>query len=223
MRQALRVGSNIGAPHTLTQSGLRDYAINQTLETSLFLVGATRQFTPRWQLGGDLQWNRVSGTADASAGAIALAEIAAKDNGTFLSDLDRLNLRNSFAGGNTYTYHVQAVGIDTLFKDDTSIISASFVDGPTSRVKSLVLTNVMVPREKWRLDSSLKFLKVDSDPSSVQYIVGPSMRASYKLSEKATIEAELGLEVTNENNGDPSVGHTRTFRDFGFIGYRLDI
>jgi hypothetical protein len=81
----------------------------------------------------------------------------------------------------------------------------------------------MVPYEKWRLDSSIKILKIDSDPSTVQYIVGPSMRASYKLREKATIEAEVGLELTNENNGDPAIGHTRTFRDFSFIGYRLDI
>lgn len=47
------------------------------------------------------------------------------------------------------------------------------------------------------------------------------MRASYHLREKATIEAEVGLEVTNDN--DTVNGHTRTFRDFSFIGYRLDI
>ena len=70
----------------------------------------------------------------------------------------------------------------------------------TVDVQSLVFTNVMVPREKWRLDSSIKFLRVDvHDPSTVQYIVSPTMRASYRLREKATIEAEVGLEVTNEN------------------------
>jgi len=214
--QALRSG--------LTVSDLRSTAVNQTLDTSLFLIGATRQFTPRWQLGGDIQASRVSGSADASKGAIALAEKAALDNGTFLSDLDRRNLANSLAGGNTYTYHVQAVGLNTLFKDDTSVISASYVDAPTSTVQSLVLTNVMVPLEKWRLDSSIKLLRIESDPSSVQYVVGPTLRASYRLREKATIEAEVGLEVTNENNDDPAnKGHTRTFRDFSFIGYRLDI
>jgi hypothetical protein len=224
LRQALQIGSTIGAPNTLTVSGLRDYAINQTLDTSLFLVGATRQMTPRWQLGGDVQVSRVTGSAGASNGAIALAEKAAADNGTFLSDLDRQNLRNSFAGGNTYTYHVQAVGLNTLFKDDTSIISVSYVDGPTSRVQSLVLTNVMVPRDKWRLDSSVKMLRIESDPASVQYVVGPTIRASYRLNEKATLEAEVGVEVTNENSSDSfNPGHTRTFRDFSFIGYRLDI
>jgi tetratricopeptide (TPR) repeat protein len=224
LRQALQIGSTISAPNTLTVTGLRDYAINQTLDTSLFLVGATRQMTPRWQLGGDVQMSRVTGSSNASNGAIALAKKAAADNGTFLSDLDIQNLTNSFAGGNTYTYHVQAVGLNTLFKDDTSIIGLSYVDGPTSRVQSVVLTNVMVPRDKWRLDSSVKLLRIESDPSSVQYVVGPTVRASYRLREKATIEAEVGLEVTNENSSDSfNPGHTRTFRDFSFIGYRLDI
>jgi len=217
IRQALATGAS--------ESLLRESAIKQTLDTSLFLVGATRQFTPRWQLGGDVQWSRVSGSPGASDAAIALAIKNFKDaNGGIDPDpLAIQNLNQSFAGGNTYTYHVQAVGLGTLFKDDTSVISASYVDAPTSRVQSLVLTNTMVPREKWRLDSSIKLLRIESDPSSVQYVVGPTMRASYRLREKATIEAEVGLEVTNENNDDPTIGHTRTFRDFSFIGYRLDI
>ena len=209
----------------IDESVLRESAINQTLDTSLFLVGATRQFTPRWQLGGDVQWSRVSGSPGASDAAIALAIKNFKDTNGFDPDpLTIQNLNQAFAGGSTYTYHLQAVGLDTIFKDDTSIISVSFVDAPTSRVQSLVFTNVMVPFEKWRLDSSLKLLRIESDPASVQYVVGPTIRASYRLREKATIEAEVGLEVTNENNNDPSnAGHTRTFRDFSFIGYRLDI
>jgi hypothetical protein len=211
----------MGAGSGVTEATLRDYAINQTLDTSLVLFGVTRQFTPRWQLGADVQMSRVSGSASAAQGAIDLAIKAANDAGTVLSALDLQNLQQSFQGGNTYTYHAQAVGTDTLFKDDTSVISASLSTGPTSLVQSLIFTNSMAPRDKWRLDSSLKVLKIDTDPSTVQYIVGPTMRASYKLREKATIEAEVGLELTNEN--DFTNGHTRTFRDFSFIGYRLDI
>jgi hypothetical protein len=219
LNQALSQSLSTGAG--LTESQLRNYAINQTLDTSLVLFGLTRQFTQRWQLGADIQMSRVSGSADASKGAIDLAIKAANDAGTVLSALDLQNLQQSFQGGNTYTYHVQAVGTDTLFKDDTSVISASLTTGPTSLVQSLIFTNTMVPRDKWRLDSSLKVLKIDTDPSTVQYVIGPTMRASYKLRDKATIEAEVGLEVTNDNTA--GAGHTRTFRDFSFIGYRLDI
>jgi hypothetical protein len=215
IRQAINAGA--------TESLLRESAIKQTLDTSLVLFGVTRQFTPRWQLGGDIQMSRVSGSPGASQAAIDLAvkNFMDANGGTPPDALTLQNLNQSFAGGNTYTYHVQAVGLDTLFKDDTSVISASLTTGPSSLVQSIIYTNVMVPYDKWRLDSSIKLLKIDSDPSTVQYIVGPSMRASYRLRDKATIEAEVGLELTNENA--EGTGHTRTFRDFSFIGYRLDI
>lgn len=206
-----------------TESVMRGSAIKQTLDTQLYLFGVTHQFSPRWQLGGDIQKSRVAGSPGATDAAIALAVKNFRDaNGGLEPDaLTLQNLNQSFAGGNTFTYHVQAVGTDTLFKGDTSVISASLINGPSSLVRSLVLTNVMVPYEKWRLDSSLKLLKIDSDPSIVQYVIGPTIRASYRLRDKATIEAEVGLEVTNED--DSVNGHTHTFRDFSFIGYRLDI
>ncbi len=224
LRQALLMGQP-----GLTESGLRESAIKQTLDTNLVLFGATRQFTPRWQFGGDIQYSRVSGSPGATEGAILLAEKAALDAGLFLSELDKQNLRGAFTGGNTWTYHAQAVGLDTIFKDDTSLISASYTNGPTNQMQLLVLSNVMVPREKWRLDSSLKLLRLGQDAATgslatVQYIVSPTIRASYRLREKATIEAEVGLEVTNGNSSDlTNPGHLRTLRDFSFIGYRLDL
>lgn len=213
-RQAARLGA--------TESLLRESAIKQTLDTQLYLLGVTHQYTPRWQLGGDIQKSRVAGSPGASAGAIELAKKNFREaNGGIEPDaLTIQNLNQSFAGGNTYTYHIQAVGTDTIFKDDTSVISYSLINGPSSLVNSLVLTNVMIPYDKWRLDSSLKLLKIESDPSVLQYVVSPTVRASYRVREKATIEAEVGLEVTNEHGSN---GHSRTFRDFTFIGYRLDI
>lgn len=202
-----------------TEETLRGLAIANTLNTDLYLLGATRQITPRWQLGADVQLSRVSGSD--STAAVAAATKALLENNPFIDPLTLQNLSNSFAGGNTYTYHVQAVGLDTLFKNDTSIISASITTGPTSLVESVVFTNIMVPRENWRLDSSIKLTRIDTDPSTMQYVVSPTMRASYRLGTKATLEAEIGLEV--DNRSDAIDGHSRTFRDFSFIGYRLDI
>ena len=211
IRQALQQGQ--------TEELLRSLAIANTLDTDLYLLGVTRQITPRWQLGADVQLSRVSG-GDSTA-AVAAATNALLENNPFIDPLTLQNLSNSFAGGNTYTYHVQAVGLDTLFKNDTSIISASITTGPTSLVESVVLTNIMVPRENWRLDSSIKLTRIDTDPSTMQYVVSPTMRASYRLGTKATLEAEIGLEVDNRSSAVD--GHNRTFRDFSFIGYRLDI
>ncbi len=211
IRQALQQGQ--------TEELLRSLAIANTLDTDLYLLGVTRQITPRWQLGADVQLSRVSG-GDSTA-AVAAATNALLENNPFIDPLTLQNLSNSFAGGNTYTYHVQAVGLDTIFKNDTSIISASITTGPTSLVESVVLTNIMVPRENWRLDSSIKLTRIDTYPSTMQYVVSPTMRASYRLGTKATLEAEIGLEV--DNRSSTVDGHSRTFRDFSFIGYRLDI
>lgn len=211
IRQALQQGQ--------TEELLRSLAIANTLDTDLYLLGVTRQITPRWQLGADVQLSRVSG-GDSTA-AVAAATNALLENNPFIDPLTLQNLSNSFAGGNTYTYHVQAVGLDTIFKNDTSIISASITTGPTSLVESVVFTNIMVPRENWRLDSSIKLTRIDTDPSTMQYVVSPTMRASYRLGTKATLEAEIGLEVDNRSSAVD--GHNRTFRDFSFIGYRLDI
>ncbi|NOS94839.1 MAG: hypothetical protein HOP26_00270, partial [Methylotenera sp.] len=175
----------------------------------------------RWQLGGDVQVNRTSGQPGASAAAIALFEKQALDNGIVLSDLEIENFKRSVAGsGNTWTYHIQGVGIDTLFKDDTSVISATFTSGKTSRSQSILFSNGFAPAEKWRIDSTLQLLRQDSDPNTLTYLISPTMRASYRLREKATVEAEIRFDVDNTHSNE---GHTRTVRDAAFVGYRIDI
>jgi len=205
----------------ITESFLRSIAVDNTLDTDTFLFGATRQVTPRWQLGGDIQMNRTTGTPGASAAAVELFKKRALDNGIVLTQQEIDNFTRSVGGsGNIWTYHVQAVGTDTLFKDDTSVISLSFSNSDVSRSQSILLSNGFVPVEKWRIDSSLQLLRQDSDPNTLSYTISPTVRASYRLREKATLEAEVRFDVVNTND---DAGHTRTFRDATFIGYRIDI
>lgn len=209
----------------LTDAQIMRDAVAQTLNSDLVLFGATKQLTPRWQIGGDVQVTRTSGTQAAGQAAVDAAIKKAADNGVFIDPLSLSILQASAASGNTWTYHAQVVGSDTIFKNDTSLISLSYTDAPTSKNQSIVFSNSMVPSEKWRLDNSIRFLRVEIQPlaqqSILSYVISPTMRASYRLRDKATLEAEIGLEVTNTN--DPTVGHNRTFRDFSFVGYRLDI
>lgn len=205
----------------ISESDLRQFAIDSTLKTETVLFGATKQVTPRWQFGADVQVNRTSGAPGASAAAIALFEKQALENGIVLTPLEISNFANSVAGtGNIWTYHIQGVGTDTLFKDDTSVISATFTSGKISRSQSLLFTNGFAPAEKWRVDSSLQLLRQDSDPNTLTYVISPTVRASYRVREKAMLEAEIRFDVDNTNSND---GHTRTVRDAAFIGYRIDI
>jgi len=211
--QAIRAG--------ISEADLRRFAIDNTLETDTALFGATRQITPRWQLGGDVQVNRTSGTSGASAAAIELFKKRALENGTILTPQEIANFSNSVSGsGNIWTYHIQAVGTDTLFKDDTSLISATYSTGNISRSQSILLSNGVVPAEKWRIDSSLQLLRQDSDPNTLTYLISPTVRASYRLRDKATLEAEIRFDVDNTDNAGLK---TRTVRDAAFIGYRIEI
>ncbi len=209
----------------VSESDLRQLALDSTLKTDTVLLGATKQVTLRWQLGGDVQVNRTSGQPGASQAAISLFEKQALENGIVLTDLERRNFANSVAGtGNIWTYHIQGVGTDTLFKDDTSVISTTFTRGNTSRSQSLLFSNGFAPAEKWRIDSTLQLLRQDSDPNILTYVISPTIRTSYRLREKATLEVEIRFDVDNtHDNSVGGTGHTRTVRDAAFIGYRIDI
>jgi hypothetical protein len=218
VKEALRAG-------LVNESQMRDDALALTLDTDLVLFGVTRQVTPRWQLSGDIQWNRSSGTQEAGAAAVANANKIAEDAGLPTNTFDFARTLEQIGSGSTWTYHVQAIGSDTIFKDDTSVISVSLTSGQITRSQSLVLTNVVVPRDKWRVDSSLRLLRLETENSSIstnsfEYVVSPTLRAAYRLRDKATLEAELGVEIVNRD--DPINGDSRTVRDFGFIGYRID-
>ena len=194
VRQALNQG--------VSKEQLKDFALAQTASTDTILLGVTRQMTPRWQLGGDVSVNRTSGLK--AAGVIP----ATPDTGT------------------VWTYSVQAIGLDTLFKHDTTVINASYAEaatsrasGPTSQIYSLIFSNTVVPRDKLLVNSSLKLVRLVSDPSITTYTVAPTLRVGYLLRERMTLEAEIGLELINAAN---EVGRTNTLINTGFIGYRWD-
>jgi len=213
LNQAIRAG--------IPESDLRKFAIDNTLKTDTALFGATRQITPRWQLGGDIQVNRTTGTPGASAAAIELFKKRALENGIVLTPQEITNFSNSVGGsGNIWTYHIQAIGTDTLFKDDTSLISARYSTSNVSRSQSILYSNGVVPAEKWRIDSSLQLLRQDSDPNTVTYLITPTVRASYRLRDKATLEAEIRFDIDNTESAGVK---TRTLRDAAFIGYRIEI
>ena len=127
------------------------------------------------------------------------------------------NFTNSVGGsGNIWTYHVQGVGADTIFKDDTSMISCSYSTSNVSQSHSVLLSNGRVPSEKWRIASKLQLMCQTIDPSSLAYKISPTVHASYRLREKATIEAEIRFDVVNTL--DDVSSHTRNLCDAALIG-----
>jgi hypothetical protein len=211
--QAIQMGSS--------ESVLRDFALSQALDTDLFLLGVTRQVTPRWQLGADLQMSRSSGTPGATDTAIAEAQrIALRDTGIALTALQLEEFKAKTGNGDTWQYHIQAVGTDTIFKNDTSVFNATYSTSSTTKMQSLIYSNISVPSEKWLIDGSFRLQRIDAPGLYIQHVISPTLRVGYHLFEKVNLETEFGVELVNDN---APAGRTRTIRDFCFIGYRIDI
>ncbi len=173
-------------------------AVNRiTADTDSALFGATKQFTPRWQFGGDIRYNHTSGT---KASGLVLA---------------------TPSSGPTYTYSLQAVGNNTLFSDDTSVINASYVDDAAYYAEILSLTNVATFRSKWHVASSLNFYNEKRDPDQRTFKVSPTVRVSYQIRDNMLLESELGFErsYVNDNALDTK---TKSTREYMFVGYRWD-
>jgi tetratricopeptide (TPR) repeat protein len=173
-------------------------AVNDTsanADTALF--GATKQITPKWQLGGDVRANRTSGT---NGSGIVLAQ---KSSGT------------------SFTYSLQAIGTNTIFGDDTSVINTSYIDDPHFNAQIVGLTNVATFRTKWHVTSSLSLYHEKRDTNTRTIKFAPTIRLSYQMFDSAVLEAELGFE---RSYTDDYVAKTRdkSLRENMFVGYRWD-
>jgi tetratricopeptide (TPR) repeat protein len=175
-----------------------------TADTDTALFGLTKQVTPKWQLGSDVRLNRTSGT---------------RGTGTEFVP----GILGTPSTGTAYTYSLQAIGTNTIFSEDTSIINASFVDDPGYYAEVLGLTNVATFRSKWNVISSINFYHQKSDTSLNDlklFKVAPTLRVSYQVTDTGLLEAELGLEKTySDDNTDTKI---KSLRETMFVGYRWD-
>ncbi len=173
-------------------------AVNKiTADADSALFGATKQITPKWQLGGDIRYNHTSGT---------------KGSGVVLA---------TPSAGPTYTYSLQAIGNNLIFLDDTSVINGSYIDDPKYHAEVVGLTNVATFRTKWHVTSSLNFYHENREPNQKTFKGAPTIRLSYQLRDNMMLEAETGFEKSYVN--DKSLDTTtRSTREWMFVGYRWD-
>ncbi len=178
-------------------------AITANTDTALF--GATKQLSLRWQLGGDVRASRTGATKDAvdSLGVPIATGLAAPGSGT------------------SYTYDVQAIGTNTIFKDDTSVISASYIDDPIFQGQTFGITNLATFRTKFKVDTSLNLFHSRTNAAVRTIKMTPAIRLAYQWRENTAFEAEFGVEKTLIN--DPvALTHEKDIREFMFVGYRWD-
>lgn len=178
-------------------------AITANTDTALF--GATKQISLRWQLGGDVRASRTSATKDAvdNLGVPIATGLAAAGSGI------------------SYAYSLQAIGTNTIFKDDTSVISASYLDDPVFQGQTFGITNLATFYTKFKVDTSLNLFHSKTNTNIRTVKMTPAIRLAYQWRENTAFEAEFGVEKTLIN--DPiQLTHERNIREFMFVGYRWD-
>lgn len=181
----------------LSSGDIYSYVKGLVPESDMAMFGVTKQLNSQWQIGGDIRAVRIGPTD--GAGSIE-AQPGISDN---------------------YTLTLQAVGTDALFKNNTAMVMASFVQDPQYNAQNLALVNSMMLQEKWRIDGALRYYQEKRDAGQKTWKINPGIRLNYRMRDNWSFEAELNIDRTYTD--DPvAVTKTTTWRETLFAGYRWD-
>ncbi|GAB4297709.1 MAG: hypothetical protein Fur0034_07970 [Desulfuromonadia bacterium] len=178
-----------------SEADLRRGADALTPTSSLVQIGFTHPLTQQFQFGADFRVSNVSATG--ASGTMPAAP------GT----------------GNIYVYSGQLIRTGLLAARDTGVANVSYIDAPSYRGQSWALNHVLPFREKWRLDSALRYYTQRSDAGAVLKRFAPTFKLAYQLRQTLLFEIEAGAE--NTTSDDPTQS-TRTQRQFFNLGFRWD-
>lgn len=180
---------------TLTEDQLRVRAEERTPTSDLFIIGATHNFSPSWQIGGDIKLYSISGTPV---------------SGTLLA---------SVGTGSVYVYTLQGIATGLLTQRDVSVLSLSYLTGQTYDGESIAFNNRTLIQETWTIDLSLNYY-LQKDNLGIELTrLTPRVRIGYRWRDKITFELEVGLEKGTTTSSTQTEDTTRSFYT---LGYRWD-
>jgi len=182
---------------TLSNGDIYDYVRGLVPDSDLAMLGITKQVTDRWQLGGDVRYNRTYNTDGAG------------------------DMTGQPGSGHIYAYTAQAIGTNTLFKDDSSVIMLSYMNAPKYNAQNLSFSNSVTLRDKWRVDSSLRYYHEKQSTDISTWKVTPTVRINYHWRDNMSFEAEASIDRTHTD--DPVTNQKiDNWRETIFAGYRWD-
>jgi len=180
---------------TLSEDQLRAQAEARTPTADLIMIGATHNFNPTWQLGGDIKRYNISGTP--ASGALP----ATPDT------------------GNVFVYTVQGIGTGLLTKRDVSVLSLSYLTSETYNGESIAINNRTLFQEKWTFDLSLVYYMQEGSTGTDLTRLTPIVRVGYRWRDSVTFEFEAGMEKGQTTSSTQTEDFTRNFY---MLGYRWD-
>jgi len=184
----------------MTEEQLRAQAEARTPTSDLIMIGATHNFNPTWQLGGDIKRYNISGTP---ANGTPPATPLAAQQGT----------------GDVYVYTLQGIATALLTKRDVTVLSLSYINSDSYDGESISINNRTLFREKWNLDLSLVYYQQQDNLGTDLTRLTPIVRIGYRWRDRITFELEAGMEKGEVTSSGLTEDSTLNFY---MIGYRWD-
>lgn len=204
--------------NTTNESLLRDQAKAVTATSDLYMVGVLHSVTKDWQLGGDVRYNRISGTSATNCLVILPGTSTLFLNPNAITDAP-CSLQALPGTGNIWTYTAQAIGANFPFEGTTFVANASYIMSPAYQGQSLTLNSLARLSPQSQFDTFI-LLYHQKDSFDVElYRVTPTVRIDYRFFNSWTIEATGGLEKTMTQS---SAQKDSTTRQFFYFGLRWD-
>jgi hypothetical protein len=204
--------------NTSNEAVLRTQAKAITATSDLFLAGVLHAVTKDWQLGGDVRYNRISGTSATNCLVILPGTSTLFLNPNATTDAP-CSLQSLPGSGNIWTYTAQVIGSRFPVENNTVVINGSYTSSPAYRGQTLTLNSLSRLGTQWQFDTFL-ILYHQKDNNDVDlYRVTPTIRMDYRFFNSLTFEASGGVEQTYTNSATQK---DTTRREFFFVGLRWD-
>jgi hypothetical protein len=194
-----KCASRANPPYTVEV--LRQDALATTANSHQFALDASHPFGTHWQASADL---RVT-----SVGALPTVTI---NNQTF---------QGTSATGNVLGATIQATGTNLYSKRDINVFSLTHLRSSTLSGTMLAYSNLnSFLDNRLSLEPNLSLYR-ETDTSGQRLLrVSPSLRTSYKLTRRMSVEGTIALEQSR--NEGPAQNDT-TSNVFYYVGYRFDL
>lgn len=211
-------GASVDMINTTNESLLRTQAKAITATSDLFLAGVLHAVSKDWQLGGDVRFNRISGTSASNCLIILPGTSTLFLNPNSITDAP-CSLQALPGTGNIWTYTVQAIGANFPIDNMTFVTNASYITSSAYRGESLTLNSLARIGQQWQFDTFL-ILYHQTDSNNVElYRATPTVRMDYRFWNSWTLEASGGVERTLTDSASQK---DSTWRQFFFGGLRWD-
>lgn len=167
---------------TQTRAQLEREALGLTPISKVLLLGGLVPVSPKWQMGAEFRVSSVSDT-------VATATLPAAP-GT----------------GNVYSYTLQAIGSGIFTPSTVVVFNGNRLTSDAFDAWLVSVNTRFRPTERWSVEPTLRYYIQDNKPTAVLANaprlkrLSPTLRTTYQLSEKVSLEGEISAERSQTNS-----------------------